>query len=1083
MSSQILLSRGIAGLDPEQARSELPAASLVTFLENPTIHILSIGPSIPSDITRYAGTPAAQETLHSSFNNDSNTEVRITGTLATPRRPRNHQRTSIQLEAPQPPPMSATLADQIDTDAPLRSNASPRSTPTASKQSSFSYRLSSGHLSPNEVPSAEQSPTRGRTLVRTPAHERRRARSTAGRLTGLRPVDFDNTFMQQRLMSKDLTAEPDEMFDSIREPLPVGVERFPGSLSEELYKAATWGTEIDVSRFGDHRDTFAILGLRQLQDRRLALPSAFFDHVLPYIDFATYLAIRLSCRCWSASITRARPISWPSVSMLPAEVLENVLARLDPVDFDAARHTCRAWMIASLEERLLAKMLKIGGWWGAAMADMQLLEDRGEQSRVDTVNREWLQSKRLATECSLRPDWTGNGALESASLVSFGHSTSMTGLKITSETDFSELSNSYSPFNNTGHGAALHFTVSVCNKFLMAAEGCVIYIYSLRDNSSASHEYGGHLSPFTTLVCPHRVLAVSMDTSSGRFAIAALLESRVGMVCDLHEGTLNPQCQSRSRTLHSTTRDFRSTPYSPSSSGERIMTEGAPPYVYDTSHDELTDFRGSYPSDRARAQATAEGILPESNGARSSPTSWTIDDPLTAMSAASGASLSGPITGFLSIQGGSRSIYRNLCSAEDPPRSVAICPQRRCVAFGCSAGIELHWIDALTGQDLNRWFPLTTPSDFLYFLPPRPGVDSAKKLRLISSACHSKEKNGLQGRFFPGNAEARYHGMSWDEGITDTAAWNNAWRGGGWCDHCRAVPVSDGWNVLFTDPEKGTLSLGSDAPPGAGATKLVRRFVLVGPTDENGGAIVPRVYASGGELRWGVRIVAGYGDAIWLFVVPPDDFPTVDKKPDNQDAGVHEGTETGDNTSVRIEGKEIGKVPGLVDVAVDSTAGNLTVWAFAADGMAYVWQMEGRLQPISKRVILQDGFIVPVDDEGGDTFMHNYSTRAVHFDGTTSARPSPPAPYAPQDHIIDSDGDVAMPDADYDEGYASGNDEFTQAGGIFAIHAPPIWGSWSEDDAGWVPEYLRSHGEGIEDRGLGIDLLELTRLDVEVLGG
>lgn len=37
-----------------------------------------------------------------------------------------------------------------------------------------------------------------------------------------------------------------------------------------------------------------------------------------------------------------------------------------------------------------------------------------------------------------------------------------------------------------------------------------------------------------------------------------------------------------------------------------------------------------------------------------------------------------------------KSTYRNLCSEEDAPRSVAICPQRRCVAFGCHGGIELH---------------------------------------------------------------------------------------------------------------------------------------------------------------------------------------------------------------------------------------------------------------------------------------------------------------------------------------------------------------------------------------------------------
>lgn len=42
------------------------------------------------------------------------------------------------------------------------------------------------------------------------------------------------------------------------------------------------------------------------------------------------------------------------------------------------------------------------------------------------------------------------------------------------------------------------------------------------------------------------------------------------------------------------------------------------------------------------------------------------------------------------MEEGRRTVYRNICHADDPPRSVAVCPQRNCVAFGCSAGIELH---------------------------------------------------------------------------------------------------------------------------------------------------------------------------------------------------------------------------------------------------------------------------------------------------------------------------------------------------------------------------------------------------------
>ena len=33
-----------------------------------------------------------------------------------------------------------------------------------------------------------------------------------------------------------------------------------------------------------------------------------------------------------------------------------------------------------------------------------------------------------------------------------------------------------------------------------------------------------------------------------------------------------------------------------------------------------------------------------------------------------------------------------------------------------------------------------------------------------------------------------------------------------------------------------------------------------------------RAYKSGTELRWGTRIVVGYKDRLWLFVIPPDRF-------------------------------------------------------------------------------------------------------------------------------------------------------------------------------------------------------------------
>jgi len=860
-------------------------------------------------------------------------------------------------------------------------------------------------------------------------------------------------------MSRDLTAEPGSIFDSILEPLPPGVERFRSSLSEELYRSATWDTSIDLSRFGDHRDTFALLGLRHLQSQRIELPAMFFERLLHYIDYETYLAIRLSCRCWSEAITRICPIVSPLACQLPAEILEKIYGYLDPVDFNAARHACRAWMIASLGETLLKLMLGRGGWQGAANADASLRGDLSQQETAENVSEEWVMSKRLATECSLRPDWTGNGLPRNISQPR------LTSLHTASTTDFSELGNGFGQYQST-----LHFTVSTCNSFILVSEGCVIYIYSIQDSTSAIHHRGGGLFPLTAVVCPHRVLAVNMDTSARRFAVAALLEGRVGIVCDIFDSTAGSGRLSGPRALPTTGRESRGPMYSFWSSSDHVMTELTSPHEY-------AEFQVA--DDRATARAIAEATLPAVHGARATRRSWTIDDPLFTPITTSQSSHDHDIPmdarGHMPIANGARSIYPNLCSLEDPPRSVAICPQRRCVAFGCATGIELHWIDALTGQDLNRWFPLTAPSDYLYFLPPRPGVDSAKKLRLISSAGHPKRKEALQGRFFPNSVSdrTRHQSMTWDETLPGSGIGDSAWRGSGWCDHFRAVPISDGWNILFTDPEKGFLCLGSDAPPGARATKLMRRFIFAGPTDGEDMPIVPSVYTSGSELRWGVRIVVGYGEALWLFVVPPDVYSM------DQGCGIENTLEPTMFEPTMIRGVEIGRVPALIDVAVNASGGDLTVWAFAADGMAYVWQIGSRDGAEDQRMVLRDGTVCSGQDGEGDTFMHDPSGAAVHFDGNASTPMFPQHAHI-QDRIIEKDSDVAMRDTDDDEGYSS---EFDAAGGPFAIHSPSLWRRWSEEDADWVPDYLGHRVGDIEHEGVGINVLEMSRIDVEVWCG
>lgn len=328
-------------------------------------------------------------------------------------------------------------------------------------------------------------------------------------------------------------------------------------------------------------------------------------------------------------------------------------------------------------------------------------------------------------------------------------------------------------------------------------------------------------------------------------------------------------------------------------------------------------------------------------------------------------------------------------------------------------------MDALTGQDLNRWFPLTAPSDFLYFLPPRRGIDSAKKLRLISSAVHPKEASPLTKRFGVSRGSLAFWG-SWEPRV-------------GQSDHFQAVPLSDGYHILFMDPETGGLCLGSDAPLGyvsrcilliqaprvdfndghadqcwpgiSGPTKLLRKIWLTPPLDlgrniepndseemgrpedvwkaeerDLSNITRPSVYASGADMRFGVRVVAGYSDHIILFSIPPDIFDGSKKQDEVQHGTLRdeqsEGRTRAGSTEqqwkpVNIKGCYVGTVSKLIDLAVDSGP-NMTVYAFSANGQVVVYQLEktiatvtaGIQSKVSRMVSRRSGEIVggPVED-------------------------------------------------------------------------------------------------------------------------
>ncbi|KAL7935417.1 hypothetical protein V8C35DRAFT_333919 [Trichoderma chlorosporum] len=628
--------------------------------------------------------------------------------------------------------------------------------------------------------------------------------------------------------------------------------------------------------------------------------------------------------------------------------------------------------LASLDRELLTNMLKKGGWWSSMLSILSPMRT----TPASNLSREDIMSKWIARECNLV------NAQKSA-FVEVGH------------TDFSGIVPGSVPGDLRG---AMNFTVSLCGKFLMAVYGRVVYVYELNHVCFPERllwalpfrkRVGmalGHLRPVTKILCPRRVISCSMDTSAERYAVAVLMEGRVGMVCDImteRTGTSSPATTPQPIEALGT------------GSGSGISSASA-----------------SSASTSSSMQCVCHEHLP---------------------------SLPVP------PEEGPRSVYRNVCHPDDPPRSVAICPQRKCVAFGCSAGIELHWVDALTNQDLSRWFPLTSPSDFLYFLPPRRGVDTPRKLRLISSAAGLGNPMELLDGIIHGfstsllgsgstavvscfDSEPWYmrhnHGISTGTGgssrgvradndesmLSRNIPQDSPLRRlvAASADHFRAVPLSDGYHILFTDPRTGSLCLGTDAPVGS-LTRLLRKIWFRPPLQAY--SPMPLLYIAGSDTRHGVRVVATfaarpqyddipldereYSDTgpdhnqqlIVFYTVPPDIFYDIRRSesearltahppPESRRFGHHEprygpvdllndpfGHDS--HFPVEIDGQVVATCGNLTEIALNSSP-DLIIWAFAAEGWAKTWALDtGRKEPLISSFVHRDGSVrqVDVDDD------------------------------------------------------------------------------------------------------------------------
>lgn len=211
----------------------------------------------------------------------------------------------------------------------------------------------------------------------------------------------------------------------------------------------------------------------------------------------------------STSVQGTCPLSGRSQHELPLEIIQQIFGYLSPLDFNAARHSCRTWMRASLDVNIIKVMLIRGGW-----------SNDTKTTCAATESQAWPYSRYLSRQCALMAGWTGNGFDHTAAIAE------------ASNIDLTELSNGYDVSNGEQYGGLL-YSISNCGDFVLIARDTLVEVYGL---------WAGTLLLVNRLVCPRRVLCMSMDASSGCHAVALLLEGRMGQVCELHHDSDDEGC-------------------------------------------------------------------------------------------------------------------------------------------------------------------------------------------------------------------------------------------------------------------------------------------------------------------------------------------------------------------------------------------------------------------------------------------------------------------------------------------------------------------------------------------------------------
>lgn len=308
---------------------------------------------------------------------------------------------------------------------------------------------------------------------------------------------------------------------------------------------------------------------------------------------------------------------------------------------------------------------------------------------------------------------------------------------------------------------------------------------------------------------------------------------------------------------------------------------------------------------------------------------------------------------------------------------------------------------------MSRWFSLTSPCDFLHFLPPADGSSGADgRLRLISSSlgllspleeletalqnfstslAHTENPDVYRGiRMAGGSRTEPPYPLILESSVTSGAPFQGRTRIAQLArrsrlnpvGHYGAVPLSDGMHFLFIDPDQGLLCLGGDNAPIGSLARLSRRFRFLAPSSAT--TSIPLLYAAGSDMSHGVRVVATfsvchdwndvpdgsvgrvavtYPQMVMFYTIPPDLMKgLVDEE---REASV---------LPQPIEGQAVAMCDNAIEVAVDASP-EMIVTVFTADGRSRVWALKARSHREPRSVLILDNGNVRTVDHDGDLQM------------------------------------------------------------------------------------------------------------------